>query len=359
MSETAKRVLVGMSGGVDSSVAALILRDQGYEVAGLTFELWDSEDGTCGTKNDVRDAAEVCRVLGIPHYVVDFRERFRDEVIRRFVDGYRQGLTPNPCVDCNRTIKFSAFARKAEELGYDHIATGHYGRVDFDPADGRWHLMMGDDDHKDQSYVLWSLTQEQLSRMILPLYPYRKEEIREMARKAGLPVFNKKDSQDICFIPDGDFASFLCRYTGEEPPRGEFVDREGNPIGTHEGIWRYTSGQRRGLGVGFGQRMFVCGIDPDRNTVTLTAGEGLYRSSLTAGEVNFIEVESLTGPVRVEAKIRYAARPAPATVCPLPDGRVRVEFDAPQRAITPGQSVVFYQGRRVFGGGKIQRDPGI
>lgn len=211
MSDTKKKILVGMSGGVDSSAAALILRDQGHEVAGLTFELWDSEDGSCGTKNDVRDAAEVCRVLGIPHYVVDFRAEFRQQVMERFVRDYRNGLTPNPCVDCNRTIKFAAFAEKAKELGYDFIATGHYSRVDFDPADGRWHLTMGDDDSKDQSYVLWSLTQEQLSRMVLPLSAYRKEEIRELARQAGLPVFNKKDSQDICFIPDGDFAAFLCR----------------------------------------------------------------------------------------------------------------------------------------------------
>ena len=234
MSDTKKKILVGMSGGVDSSAAALILRDQGHEVAGLTFELWDSEDGTCGTKNDVRDAAEVCRVLGIPHYVVDFRKEFRQQVMERFVQDYRHGLTPNPCVDCNRTIKFAAFADKAKELGYDYIATGHYGRVDYDPADGRWHLTMGDDDSKDQSYVLWSLTQEQLSRMVLPLYPYRKEQIREMARQAGLPVFAKKDSQDICFIPDGDFASFLCRYTGEEPPKGSFIDRDGKVLGTHE-----------------------------------------------------------------------------------------------------------------------------
>lgn len=355
MSDTKKKILVGMSGGVDSSAAALILRDQGHEVAGLTFELWDSEDGTCGTKNDVRDAAEVCRVLGIPHFVVDFRKEFCQQVMERFVQDYRHGLTPNPCVDCNRTIKFAAFADKAKELGYDYIATGHYGRVDYDPADGRWHLTMGDDDSKDQSYVLWSLTQEQLSRMVLPLYPYRKEQIREMARQAGLPVFAKKDSQDICFIPDGDFASFLCRYTGEEPPKGRFIDRDGKVLGTHEGIWRYTIGQRRGLGIGFGQRMFVCGIDPEQNTVTLTSGEGLFRSTLTAGEVNLIEVEDLTGPVRVTAKIRYAAKPAEALLTPLADGRVQVVFDEPQRAITPGQSVVFYQGRRVFGGGKIER----
>ena len=355
MSDTKKKILVGMSGGVDSSAAALILRDQGHEVAGLTFELWDSEAGSCGTKNDVRDAAEVCRVLGIPHYVVDFRAEFRQQVMERFVRDYRNGLTPNPCVDCNRTIKFAAFAEKAKELGYDFIATGHYSRVDFDPADGRWHLTMGDDDSKDQSYVLWSLTQEQLSRMVLPLSAYRKEEIRELARQAGLPVFNKKDSQDICFIPDGDFAAFLCRYTGEEPPKGSFVDREGRVLGTHEGIWRYTIGQRRGLGIGFGQRMFVCGIDPEQNTVTLTSGEGLFRSILTAGEVNLIEVESLTGPVRVTAKIRYAARPAAALLTPLENGRVQLVFDEPQRAITPGQSVVFYQGRRVFGGGKIER----
>ena len=348
-----RRILVGMSGGVDSSAAALLLQRQGWEVGGLTFQLWDNPDGSCGTQQDVQDAANVCARLGIPHYVVDFRQQFREQVIDRFVDCYIKGLTPNPCVECNRAIKFGAFLDKAEELGYGYIATGHYGRVEQSPEDGRYHLLMAEEDSKDQSYVLYSLTQRQLARMVLPLYGYTKPQVRQLAREAGLPVHAKKDSQDICFIPDGDVYSFLCRTTGRTPPQGDFIDREGNCLGRHQGTWRYTIGQRRGLGVGFGQRMFVCGINPQAGTVTLTAGEGLFSNVLLADELNFIECDWPAGPTRVTAKIRYAARPAAATLFPLEHGRVRVEFDAPQRAITPGQAVVFYQGRRVFGGGRI------
>ena len=266
-------IFLGMSGGVDSSAAAVLLRDAGYAVHGLHLSMLKGLPLPEGrVPDDGADAGAVARMLGLPFHDVDLSECFRQTVVDYFIREYEAGRTPNPCVFCNRTIKFAAFAEKAKELGYDFIATGHYSRVDFDPEDGRWHLTMGDDDSKDQSYVLWSLTQEQLSRMVLPLSAYRKEEIRELARQAGLPVFNKKDSQDICFIPDGDFAAFLCRYTGEEPPRGSFVDREGRVLGTHEGIWRYTIGQRRGLGIGFGQRMFVCGIDPEHRHPDLRGG---------------------------------------------------------------------------------------
>lgn len=350
-----------MSGGVDSSVAALLMKEKGYTCMGATMKLYQNEDvglrreHTCCSLDDVEDARSVAYALDMPYYVFNFADRFKTDVIDKFVHSYETGVTPNPCIDCNRYLKFDKLFQRMVELNYDYVVTGHYAQIDFDENTGRYLLKKAVDHNKDQSYVLWSLTQEQLSRMVLPLYPYRKEQIREMARQAGLPVFAKKDSQDICFIPDGDFASFLCRYTGEEPPKGSFIDRDGKVLGTHEGIWRYTIGQRRGLGIGFGQRMFVCGIDPEQNTVTLTSGEGLFRSTLTAGEVNLIEVEALTGPVRVTAKIRYAAKPAEALLTPLADGRVQVVFDEPQRAITPGQSVVFYQGRRVFGGGKIER----
>lgn len=355
----AKKVLVGMSGGVDSSVAALLLKEQGYEVVGVTFSLWnppvDSGLGfsTCCSQDDIADARRVCHAIGIPHYVFNYRELFEERVVTPFVESYRRGLTPNPCIDCNRFVKFSAFLQRAKELDFDYIATGHYGKVETDPATGRHRLYRSEQDRKDQSYVLYSLTQDQLSYLLLPLWGYEKEEVRATAAEHGLPTAQKPDSQDICFVPDGDFAGFLERYAGQEPKPGAFLDESGAVIGEHRGSWRFTIGQRRGLGMGFGKHMYVAAIDPAKNTVTLTQGAGLYRSTLTAGDCNFIPFETLTQPLAVEAKIRYAHRAAPATITPLPGGQVRVEFQEPQRAITPGQAVVFYQGREVLGGGTI------
>ena len=357
MSDTKKKILVGMSGGVDSSAAALILRDQGHEVAGLTFELWDSEDGTCGTKNDVRDAAEVCRVLGIPHFVVDFRKEFRQQVMERFVQDYRHGLTPNPCVDCNRTIKFAAFADKAKELGYDYIATGHYGRVDYDPADGRWHLTMGDDDSKDQSYVLYNLTQDQLVHSLFPLGDLSKDEIRAIAAQQGLINAKKHESQDICFVPDGDYAAFIRRHTGKTYPHGPFLDQEGHVLGEHTGIVGYTVGQRRGLGVSSNHgRLYVKQVRPEDNAVVLSDNASLFSDTLTASDVNWIPFDQLNAPLRLRAKIRYRMAEQPCTVEQTAPDRVRVVFDQPQRAVTPGQAVVFYDGDLVVGGGVIERE---
>ena len=354
MSDTKKKILVGMSGGVDSSAAALILRDQGHEVAGLTFELWDSEDGTCGTKNDVRDAAEVCRVLGIPHYVVDFRKEFRQQVMERFVQDYRHGLTPNPCVDCNRTIKFGAMLDYALENGMDGVATGHYARREFDAAAGRWALYRADS-LKDQSYVLYALTQRQLAHVLFPLGCLCKTEVRAYAAAHGFDNARKPDSQDICFVPDGDYAAFIRRYAGKEFPPGAFVGTQGQVYGQHKGIIHYTVGQRKGLGLSFPQPMFVKELDVEKNRVVLAKAEELFSQEVIARDINLISVESIPAPLRVKARVRYRQKEQPATVLQTGPDELRVVFDQPQRAVTPGQSLVLYDGDTVVGGGKIAR----
>lgn len=344
------RVLVAMSGGVDSTVAALLLRRQGWEVEGATFHLW--LPGQEGEPEAVRDAREVCAALDIPHHVLDYRELFREKVVDAFAEQYALGRTPNPCVVCNRNIKFGAFLDYAREQGHDKIATGHYAGIVYDEALSRWRLRRSAVRRKDQSYVLYHLSQEQLAAALLPLDGYDKDEIRAIARQEGLAVGEKADSQDICFIPDGDYGAFLDSYTEEDSLSGEFVDSDGNVIGAHQGIRHYTVGQRKGLGGGFAQPMFVRSISPSDNHVVLTAGEGLFSTVLEADEVSWIDFDEPTEPLRVEASIRYAHKPAPATV--FPDGkRARVEFDEPQRAITPGQSVVFYRDEYVVGGGTI------
>lgn len=351
-------VLVGMSGGVDSSVAAMLLQQQGYTVIGVTFRLWKSpenmvQENYCGSNRDVEDARRVCDILGIRHLEFDFEELFRREVVDRFVSSYQRGITPNPCIDCNRKVKFAAFLQQADALGVDYIATGHYGKVVQDPLSGRYVLQRGEAHGKDQSYVLYSLNQEQLSRLLLPLWGYEKEQVRQMAKDAGLPVFNKPDSQDICFIPDGDCAGFLRAYTGTIPPEGNFIDLQGNVIGRHRGIWYYTIGQRKGLGVSFGKPMFVAKIDAQSGDITLAEDADLRADSLIAEALNWVAIPALTAPVRAEAKIRYSAKPAPALLTPLGEDRVLVTFDTPQRAVTPGQAVTFYQGESVLGGGTI------
>lgn len=353
----APKVMIGMSGGVDSSVAALLLLRQGYEVTGVTFKLWDSpeEDSGCCSADDVRDAAYVCSQLGIPHYVFNYKELFRQEVVQPFIEEYLHGRTPNPCIRCNRAIKFGAFSHKIRELGYDYLATGHYARCQKNEATGRYELLRAVHPEKDQSYVLYDLTQEQLAMLLLPLGGYTKTEIRALAEENSLVVAKKPDSQDICFVPDGDYAAFLERYAGGCPPPGNFVDAAGHPLGRHKGIIHYTVGQRKNLGISLGRPAFVQRIDPQKNEVLLTTEEqDLFTRHVMAENVNFISIPALTGPLAVMAKIRYAHPMSPATLSPdAASGRVTVEFEEAQRAPAPGQAVVFYQGESVVGGGTI------
>jgi tRNA-specific 2-thiouridylase len=301
---------------------------------------------------EAEDAAVVCGQLGIPHTVLDYRTLFRERVLDYFAASYLRGETPNPCVVCNKQIKFGAFLASAGEMGCGLIATGHYAIIERQ-EDGRVRIRRGACEKKDQSYVLYSLRQDQLARALTPLGPYSKEEVRRLAAESGLAVSQKSESQDICFVPDGDYCAFLERYTGGKPPPGDFVDQDGAVLARHRGLWHYTIGQRKGLGVGFGRPLYVTAIRPEDASVALGENELLFRRELTARDVNWIDFERLAEPRRFDAKIRYGAKPAPALATPLPDGRLHVRFDEPQRAVTPGQSVVLYQGDYLVGGGVI------
>ena len=335
-----------MSGGVDSSVAAFLIKDGGNECAGAIMRLL--------AQSAEEDAARsVAERLGIPFHIFPLECEFRENVIKPFIDAYRAGLTPNPCVDCNRSMKFGKFLELARGLGMSHIATGHYAVVERDAASGRWLLRRGADEKKDQSYVLWTLTQEQLSRTLLPLGSLSKEEAREIAEAQGFSNAHKKESQDICFVPDGDYAAFIRETTGRADEPGKFVDESGRAIGEHKGLTRYTVGQRRGLGLSLREPLYVRAKDAAHNTVTLCPESGLYSKTLTASRANLISVEKLDRPMRLRAKIRYRAAEQCATVEQLSEDKLRIEFDEPQRAVTPGQSVVLYDGDYVVGGGVI------
>lgn len=348
--------MLGMSGGVDSSAAALLLQKSGYEVTGVTLRLRPDErmggrEGGCCSLSDIEDARRVCYRLGIDHVILNLTELFDRDVIAPFAAQYEAGRTPNPCVECNRRIKFGAMLQRAELLGFDYIATGHYALVERSPQ-GRY-LLKKSPAAKDQSYVLYMLTQRQLSRTLLPVGAFSKPEIRSIAERAGLPVAHKRDSQEICFVDDNDYAGFLERYTGCAARAGDFLDAAGNVIGRHRGVTHYTVGQRKGLGMSFGRPMYVTSIDAGRNTVTLGGEKERYASALTAANLNFIPFDTLESAVPAEVKVRYSASPAKARLIPLPGGRARVEFDAPQKSVAPGQAVVFYSGDLVLGGGTI------
>lgn len=353
-----KKVMLGMSGGVDSSVAALLLIEQGYDVTGVTMKLrpdeymQDSLSGGCCSLDDIDDARRVAYKLGIEHIVLNFTDIFKDKVIDYFVGEYMHGRTPNPCIACNSNVKFNALMNRAMSLGYDYVATGHYSVIEYDNNIKRW-LLKKAPCSKDQSYVLYNMTQEQLAHTLMPLAGLEKCDTRRLAEERGLPVASKPDSQEICFVENNDYAGFIERYTGKIPEKGNFVDVKGNILGKHKGISNYTIGQRKGLGLSFGKPMYVIKINPSDNTVVLGEEGSQYSSALIADNVNFIPFDSLEGEMNVTAKIRYQANPSDAKIIGLPDGRVKVEFREPQRSITSGQAVVFYDGDIVVGGGTI------
>lgn len=346
-------IWVGMSGGVDSSVAALLLKEQGVRVTGVTLRLKCGLDAEQATNTDIEDARRVCEKLEIEHKVLEASDAFRRCVVDEFVAEYLAGRTPNPCVTCNRTIKFGVLLDAALDSGAQGVATGHYARVAFHPQSGRWRLFRADSG-KDQSYVLYGLTQQQLAHVRFPLYGMEKAQVRQLAQRYELPVANKSDSMEVCFIPDNDHAGFIERYMGEIMQTGEFVDEHGHILGRHKGIGRYTVGQRKGIGIAFGKPMYVVGLDAENNRVVLGEEGRQMASSLIAEDARFLSIERPSSPISVQAKIRYQASASPALLTPMDDGRIRVEFDSPQRAVTPGQSVVFYDGDMVLGGAIIQ-----
>lgn len=354
-----KRALIAMSGGVDSSVAAYLMQKAGYACTGATMRLYDNEilgearQSTCCSLEDVEDARSVSFRLGIPYYIFNFTDDFREKVMDKFVRCYECGGTPNPCIDCNRYLKFEHLLHRAMVLGCDCVATGHYARIRRDEVTGRYCLYKAADAAKDQSYVLYSLTQEQLAHTQFPLGDMTKAQVRTIAGEMGFINAKKRDSQDICFVPDGDYVAFMERYTGKHYPAGDFLNLEGAAVGRHRGAVGYTLGQRKGLGLAMGEPVYVCGKDMEKNTVTVGPDSALYSHGLRANDWNWFPFPALTEPLRVKAKTRYRQIEQPATVFPEAEGYARVEFEQPQRAITPGQAVVLYDGDLVVGGGTI------
>lgn len=343
------KTMIAMSGGVDSSAAARLIKDMGHEVCGAIMTLY------CDNSKDITDAKAVAERLNIPFYVFDFHKEFKKYVVDDFINSYCCALTPNPCVVCNKYIKFGSFLDKARELGCDYVATGHYAKTEYDRERGRYVVKKADDLSKDQSYVLYSLTQTQLKSIILPLGSYTKDVSREIAKNSGFENAGKSDSQDICFVPNGEYASFIARHCDELPNEGNFIKKDGSIISKHKGIINYTIGQRKGLGISAPAPYYVLYKDAVSGDVTLGSNDDLFSNHLIAKDVNFISIESLCEPMQVKAKIRYNQKEeADALITSLPNGEVCVEFAKAQRAITPGQSVVFYDGDVVVGGGIIK-----
>ena len=346
------RALCAMSGGVDSSVAAALCLEQGYQCAGVTLKLYKGESSCCSLA-DVNDARNVANSLGMDHYVLNFTEEFDDKVVRHFVETYEAGATPNPCIECNRSIKFNLLLLRARQLEFDLLVTGHYARITKDPVSGRYLLLKALDEKKDQSYVLYCLTQQQLSMSLFPLGALTKNEVRKIAEEKKFINAKKGESQDICFVPDGDYGNFIEAYTGKTYPHGDIIDLEGKVIGSHKGLIRYTIGQRRGLGVAANTPIYVAAKSTQENTVTLAKEDALYSKSLCANDINLITCEDLKKPLRVMVKTRYLQAAQSAVARQIEDDKLHIEFDSPQRAITPGQAVVMYDGDIVVGGATI------
>ena len=363
---SSKRIVVAMSGGVDSSVTAALLKDRGFEVIGITMQIWEpSRDryGCCGI-GSIEDARKVASKLEIPHYVLNFRDIFKEKVIANFCEEYKEGRTPNPCIRCNQYIKFDVLLKKARQIGADYIATGHYARIEFDNQRKRHLLKKGIDSQKDQSYVLYVMNQEQLQHTLMPLGEFTKDRVRQIAQEKDLPVANRPESQEICFIPDNNYGEFLKSRISETTVPGSIINKEGKVIGEHQGIIFYTVGQRKGIGIADREPLYVTSINKEKNTIVVGKKEDVYSDELIADNLNFIYMDKLEAPLKVEAKVRYLHPAAQALVIPQRNGSVKVKFDQPQQAITPGQSVVFYlpaknkdrqagEGGIVIGGGTI------
>ena len=347
-----KKVLLGMSGGVDSSVAAILLQEAGYEVVGAMMKLWD--DGKSGNEKSEHDAKKVCDALGITLHIIDLKQEFNKCVIQNFIEEYKVCRTPNPCIECNKYLKFGAMYEKAKELRCDYIATGHYAKTEYSDKYKQHILKKSNAGSKDQSYVLYNLPKQMVAQVLFPLGDFEnKEQIRKIAIEHNLPVANKPDSEDICFIPDGDYKKFLEANSVLKAKKGNIVNNEGKILGKHEGLYKYTIGQRKGLGIANPVPLFVKGFNIEKNELIVGEEKEIFSKEAIANEINLVLIDEILEPMKVKAKIRYAAKEADCTIYPIEGGKVKVEFNEPQRAITPGQSIVFYIDDVVLGGGKI------